>query len=286
MSAALVPSIQSRGFEAGDGQHAVQRDFQALRHGAFTSHGCRRSRELADHLAEGTQGRRLRGAPCRVDRHGHVHRRTLNALQERRGRHVAWLAPRPAVAVIQIEQADEVAGHDERQADQGLDLVAADEGVVDLARSVGADKRAAYGQEPGVWTILRGLQLVGYLAFHAVGMEAAQLIGHVRQSAHKVVLRQPQGHGCVERLCLLVVRVERHDVGVADLTHVLHGPAQCCREAALRPLSPFPRRHGRVPLSLRSCTTLSSIMVPHGRRQQHDRCPVKSQECVKRPTAG
>ena len=138
-------------------------------------------------LVAGRLGQK-RGQPAKTIQRGAARRRERrldrlargggHAQQLRDARVVGRLV---ALAVVEVDEAQQpVVGFD-RQADRRLHLVPADERAVDLRRSVAGHERPAGDREPDCRSVVVDAEVVRDLAVARVVGVPAELLGHIRE---------------------------------------------------------------------------------------------------------
>ena len=156
----------------------------------------------------------------------------------RSGRSPAFQLPQPVVvgrllsrAVVEVDEPEQPVARQQREADGGLDLIAADEGGVDLGRRVASHQALSGDREPDRRPVLVHAELVLDLALALVGQVARELLVHVGQRVEQSLLRLAGGEGRVVDVRRLFVKDDRDDVGSAGLLEVRDHAAQDRGEA-------------------------------------------------------
>ena len=172
-----------------------------------------------------------------------VERGSLGAFQRvldqpgRRGRAALQLAEAAVVRrlllvpVVQVDQAEQPVAREQGQAERRLDLVAPDEGRVDLRGRIASDQALARHRQPDRGSVLVHPQLVRDLALLLVGEVAGELLVHVGQGVEQALLRLAGGERRVVGVGRLLVEEDRDDVRARGVLKVRDHAAEDRGEA-------------------------------------------------------
>ncbi len=135
------------------------------------------------------------------------------------------------LAVVEVDDAEQPLAREQGEPDRRHDLVAADEGAVDLGPGVGRDQRPAGDRQPDGRAVLLNAELVGNLALRGVGEVAAELLVHVGQRPEQGLLRLADRNRRVVAAARLLVEVDRDHLGARGALEVRDHAAEHCRES-------------------------------------------------------
>src|SRR6266581_831839 len=138
----------------------------------------------------------------------------------------SWIKPAAVVGrlllvpVVEVDEAEQAVADEQGKADRRLDLVAADEGGVDLRRGVAGDQALACDREPHGRAVLVHAQLLGDLALLLVGQVAGELLVHVGQGVEEAFLRLAGGERGVVGVARLVEEKDGDELGAGNMLEV------------------------------------------------------------------